>query len=150
MFSLYTTWYPYFLLMYAAWCHAMKLSKKKKKKEIKESIHAIDQCIPSVCYYSIHVIDSYYILYILSITDVCNTWHILHIINSCRILRILLQSLYDICFHCILHDIVTPQYVLSTYCMSLRPFHSCLRLLFSIHSVQYTQYTLSVHWHSCS
>ena len=37
---------------------------------------------------------------------------------------------------------VTPQYVLSTYCMSLRPFHSCLRLLFTIHSVQYTQYTV--------
>ena len=43
------------------------------------------------------------------------------------------------------HATLTPQYVLSTYCMSLRPFHSCLRLLFSIHSVQYTQYTLSVH-----
>ena len=24
---------------------------------------------------------------------------------------------------------MTPQYALSTYCMSLRPFHSCLRLL---------------------
>ena len=80
MVSLYTAWYPYLLLMYAAWCHAMKL--KKKKKEIKESFHAIDQCIPSVCYYSIHVIDSYYILYILSITDVCNTWYrsMIHVI----------------------------------------------------------------------
>ena len=28
---------------------------------------------------------------------------------------------------------MTPQYVLSTYCMSLRPFHSCLRLLYSTH-----------------
>ena len=40
---------------------------------------------------------------------------------------------------------VTPQYVLSTYYMSLRPFHSWLRLLFTTYSVQYTQYTLSVH-----
>ena len=40
---------------------------------------------------------------------------------------------------------VTPKYVLSTYCRSLRPFHSWLRLLFTTHSVQYTQYTLSVH-----
>ncbi len=37
---------------------------------------------------------------------------------------------------------VTLQYVLSTYCRSLRPFHSWLRLL----SPQYIQYTLSVHF----
>ena len=75
-------WYPYLLLMYAAWCHAMKLKKKKKKKEIKERFHAIYQCIPSVCYYSIHVINSYYILDILSITDVCTTWYrsMIHVI----------------------------------------------------------------------
>ena len=83
-FSLYTAWYPYLLLVYAAWCHAMKL--KKKKKEIKERFHAIDQCIPSVCYFNTCY------QFLLHTGHTINYWCMHHVV-----------SIYDTCYSLIMH-----------------------------------------------